>query len=76
MHRYSADRYSADRYSADRAKKSELVIDVLMKNEKKYCGKIDIMSAMHSYLGEGYRSDHMIQSGGNQLTCERQAGSQ
>ena len=64
-------------YSAEMAKKSEVVVvDVLMKNEAKSSDMIDIMSAMHKYLGEGYPGDRRILSGGDQLTCERQVGSQ
>ena len=64
-------------YSAEMAKKSDVVVvDVLMKNEAKHSDMIEIMSAMHKYLGEGYPSDRRILSGGDQLTCERQVSSQ
>ena len=59
------------------AKKSEVVVvDVLMKNEAKHSDMIDIMTAMHTYLGQDYPSDRRILSGGDQLTCERQIGAQ
>lgn len=37
---------------------------------------IDIMSHMHDYLGPDYSSDRRVLTGGVQLTCERQVGSQ
>ena len=65
------------RYSAEMAKKSEVVIvDVPMKNEAKHSDMIDIMTAMHTYLGQDYPSDRRILSGRDQLTCERQIGAQ
>ena len=58
-------------------KKSEVVVlDVLMKNEAKSSDMIDIMKKMQEYLGEGYPKDRRVASGGDQLTCERQAGAQ
>ena len=37
---------------------------------------IDIMSALHEYLGRAYNQDRRTLSGGDQVTCERQVGSQ
>ena len=37
---------------------------------------IEIMTAMHTYLGPNYPSDRRILSGGDQLTCEQQIGAQ
>ena len=64
-------------YSAEMAKKSDVVVvDVLMKNEAKHSDMIDIMTTMHTYLGQDYPSYRRILSGGDQLTCERQVGAQ
>ena len=64
-------------YSKGMSKKSEVVVlDVLMKNETKSNDMIDIMSALHEYLGRAYNQDRRILSGGDQVTCERQVGSQ
>jgi len=65
------------KYTAQMSKKSEVVVlDVLMKNEAKSSDMIDIMKKMQQYLGEGYPKDRRVASGGDQLTCECQAGSQ
>ena len=53
-----------------------VVLDVLMKNEAMSSDMIDIMKKMQEYLGEGYPKDRRVASGGNQLTCEHQAGAQ
>ena len=59
------------------SKKSEVfILDVLMKNEAKHTDMIDIMTVMHNYLGDGYADGHVVVSGGDHLTCERQIGSQ
>lgn len=64
-------------YSKEMSKKSEVVVlDVLMKNETKHSDMIDIMSALHEYLGRAYNQDRRILNGGDQVTCERQVGSQ
>ena len=64
-------------YSSQMASKSDVVlVDVLLKNEATHKDMIDIMSAMHGYLGSDYPKDHRILSGGDQLTCERQIGAQ
>ena len=55
---------------------SVVVLDVLMKNEAKSSGMIDIMKKMQEYLGEGYTKNWQVASGGDQLTCECRAGSQ
>ena len=65
------------KYSKEMAAKSKvIVVDVLMKNEAKHSDMIDIMSRMHDYLGPDYPSDRRVITGGDQLTCERQVGSQ
>ena len=67
----------AHSYSKQMAIKSEVVlVDVLMKNETKHSDMIDIMNAMHSYLGQDYPSDRRLLSGGDLVTCERQIGAQ
>lgn len=64
-------------YSKEMSKKSEVfILDVLMKNEAKHTDMIDIMTVMHNYLGDGYADGHVVVSGGDHLTCERQIGSQ
>ena len=64
-------------YSAQMSKKFEVVVlDVLMKNEAKSSDMIDITEKMQQYLGKGYPKDRRVASGSDQLTCERQAGSQ
>ena len=50
-----------------------VVLDVLMKNES--C-RAEIMRSMQMYLGDNYPPTSKITSGGDQLTCERQIGSQ
>ena len=65
------------KYSQFMSKKSEeLVLDVLMKNE--CCGPdmVDIMQTLQGYLGPDYPSERRVASGGDQLTCERQAAAQ
>lgn len=48
------------------SKKSEaVVLDVFMKNEATSTGMLD--------MGENYPSKNKVASGGDQLTCERQA---
>ena len=65
------------KYTAQMSKKSEVVVfDVLMKNEAKSSDMINTMKKMQQYLGEGYPKDRRVTSGGDQLTCERQTGSQ
>ena len=65
------------RYSKQMAQKSEvIVLGVLMKNETCHSDMIDIMRTMQGYLGKDYPTDHRVASGGDQLTCERQIGSQ
>lgn len=65
------------RYSKQMAQKSEvIVLDVLMKNETCHSDMINIMQTMQGYLGKDYPTDHRVASGGDQLTCERQIGSQ
>lgn len=64
------------KYSAQMALKSEVyVIDVLMKNEAR-SDMIDIMHTLQGYLGKSYPRDHIVASGGHQLTCERQVAAQ
>lgn len=65
------------KYSAQMSKKSEVVVlDVLMKNEAKHSDMIDILKHMVSYLGDNYRYEKKVASGGDQLTTERQVGAQ
>ena len=49
------------------------MLDVLMKNEAR---STDIMQTLQGYLGKDYPVEKNIASGGDQLTCERQAASQ
>ena len=37
---------------------------------------IDIMRTLQGYLGKDYNADKRVPSGGNQLMCERQIGTQ
>ena len=62
------------KYSQEMSKKSEVVLlDVLMKNEATSTGMLDITKTIQDYLGEDYPSKNKVASGGDQLTCERQA---
>ena len=64
-------------YSNEMKQKSEVyVLDVLMKNEACHAEMLDIMTAMHSYLGADFPSSRRVFSGGDQLTCEREVGAQ
>lgn len=64
-------------YSKEMSKKSNLaVLDVLLKNEACSADMIDIMRTMQGYLGKDYLPERRVASGGDQLTCERQAASQ
>lgn len=64
-------------YSKEMAcKSSVVVVDVLFKNEASSGDMIDIMTIMHQYLGSDYQDDCRLLSGGDQLTIERQIGSQ
>ena len=61
------------------AQKSEAyVLDVLMKNEAKSADMLDIMSNLQSYLklGDKFPESLRVLSWGDQLTCEREVGSQ
>ena len=51
-------------------------LDVLMKNESKNKDMIEILKTYHEYLGEGYDEHRRVACGGDQLTCEREVGSQ
>ena len=65
------------KYSKHMAKKSTVaILDVVTKNEACGADMIDIMKTMQSYLGNSYPADLRVASGGDQLTCERQAASQ
>ena len=58
------------------ARKSEVYfVDVLMKNEAVHADMVDIMVYMQDRLGE-VPSTCKVLSGGDQLTCERQANAQ
>lgn len=61
-------------YSKEMA--SVVVVDVLFRNEASSGDMIDIMTIMHQYLGSDYQDDRQLLSGGDQLTIERQIGSQ
>ena len=37
---------------------------------------LDIMKTLQGYLGEDYPYQHPVLPGGDQMTCERQAGAQ
>lgn len=64
-------------YSTQMSKKSEVVVlDVLMKNEARSTDMLDIMQTLQGYLGKDYPVERKVASGGDQLTCERQAASQ
>lgn len=64
-------------YTTEMSKKSDVVVlDVLMKNETKHADMIDIMNIMQEYLGSDYDEERRVLSGGDQVTCERQIGSQ
>ena len=64
-------------YSREMAQKSEVyVLDVMMKNEAKHSDMIDIMRELQGYLGGEYDGERRVACGGDQLTCERQVGSQ
>ena len=61
-------------YSREMAQKSEVyLLDVMMKNEAKHSDMIDIMRELQGYE---YDSERRVVCGGDQLTCERQVGSQ
>ena len=64
-------------YSKEMSEKSQIaVLDVLVKNEASGAEMIDIMKTMQGYLGNGYPAERRVASGGDQLTCKRQAASQ
>ena len=64
-------------YSSEMAMKSDVfALDILMKNEAKHKDMIDIMNKYQDYLGKGYNEERRVLCGGDQLTCERQVGSQ
>lgn len=63
------------KYSEEMSKKSTTYfLDVLMKNECKHEDMIQIMKEQQKYLGDKF--DGKVLSGGDQVTCERQACSQ
>ena len=47
-----------------------------MKNEAQHGDMLDIMKTLQGYLGEDYPDQHPVLPGGDQMTCERQAGAQ
>ena len=64
-------------YSDSMAEKSDTYfLDVLTKNEARHADMVEIMQAMQGYLGEDFPCDKRVLSGGDQLTCERQACAQ
>ena len=65
------------KFSKEMAMKSEaFVLDVLPKNEAKHSDMLDIMSTLQDYLGQEFPTTKTVVSGGDQLTCERQACAQ
>ena len=61
-------------HSKEMACKSEVaVLDVLSKNEATHSDMLDIMKTLQGYLGEEFPNDKKVVSGGDQLTCEREA---
>ena len=65
------------KHTAEMSQKSDVVVlDILMKNEAKHRDMLDIMKTLQGYLGEDYPDQHPVLSGGDQMTCERQAGAQ
>ena len=65
------------KYSDAMAEKSDVVVlDVLMKNEAYGPDMIDIMRSLQDYLGKEFPTSQKVASGGDQLTCERQAAAQ
>lgn len=65
------------KHSEAMSQKSDVVVlDVLMKNEAYGPDMIDIMRSLQGYLGSDYPPTQRVMSGGDQLTCERQAAAQ
>lgn len=65
------------KYSREMAQKSEVyTLDVMMKNEAKHADMIAIMRKLQEFLGKDYSEERRVVCGGDQLTCERQVGSQ
>ena len=65
------------KHTAEMSQKSDVVVlDILMKNEAKHGDMLDIMKTLHGYLGEDYPDQHPVLSGGDQMTCKRQAAAQ
>ena len=64
-------------YSDSMSEKSDTYfLDVLTKNEAKHADMVEIMKTMQEYLGEEFPQNKKVLSGGDQLTCERQACAQ
>lgn len=64
-------------YSKEMSQKSHIfLLDILMKNEVNHADMIEIMAALQNYVGDDYNMEQRIASGGDQLACERQVGSQ
>ena len=73
----SVPKHIIHQYSREMSKKSEVVVlDILMKNEASGPDMIDSMQSLHGYLRTDYPSERTVLSGGDQLTCERQAAAQ
>lgn len=73
----SVPQHIQHQFTHEMSQKSEVaVVDVLMKNEARHSDMVDIMRTMQGYLGDQYPAENRIASGGDQLTCERQTGSQ
>ena len=64
-------KHISHQYSTHMSKKSEVaVLNVLMRNEAQASDMLDIMHTIQGYLGNCQKQ---VASGGDQLTCERQA---
>ena len=64
-------------YSKEMAAKTDSrVLDVLPKNEAKHSDMLEIMTTLQGYLGAEFPTTKAVVSGGDQLTCERQACAQ
>ena len=57
-------------------KLGSVVLDVLPTNEAKHSDMLDIISTLQDYLGQDVSNYQDSWSGGDQLTCERQACAQ
>ena len=73
----SVPQHIKHKYTQELSKQSDVVVlDVLTKNEICRADMVQIMKSMQAYLGNEYPPANKIASGGDQLTSERQIGSQ